>query len=111
MKILAVLDCINSEIDINGNQYWAFCWTDTETGKRVRGRISGGESNISCIIQEMVQNSQSVLVIRHEMKKRAFKHLTKEWLYAGCHPKDLAAFVKRELQIKESLVLATAWQL
>ena len=96
-RIKVILDCINSETDVNGNRYWAFRWTDTETGKQVTGTISGGESNISCLTQESGLEWNEFYYTRHVMKKREFKQLTAEWQYAGCPPSEIMAFIKNEL--------------
>ena len=104
-KIKAILDCINSMSDSSGNRYWAFRYTDCETGKQVVGNISGGESNISAILRYMPGTAKdgftdwdSVYYTRHEMPKRAFRELTADWPYAGCRPEDeLAPFIQKAL--------------
>lgn len=98
MKIKAILECINSEMDNNGNRYWAFRWTSTASGKTVRGTVSGGESNISCVVRQMGLGWESVYYIRTELPKREFRTQTGDYPYAGCAPGALAAFVKRELR-------------
>jgi hypothetical protein len=94
-KVKAILDCINSQSDMSGNRYWAFRYTDVETGKQVCGNISGGESNISAILRYLPGTNKdgftdwdSVYYTRHEMKKREFRELTNGWPYAGCRPED-----------------------
>jgi hypothetical protein len=97
MKIKAILSCINSARDNAGNCYWAFRWTDTETGKQVVGTISGGESNISWVREEMGFKAEEVYYYRQELPKREFRHLTADWEYAGCPPDKIAAFIKARL--------------
>lgn len=48
-KIQAILDIINSEADRAGNSYYAFRYTRCQDGKQARGKITGGQHNISCI--------------------------------------------------------------
>ena len=104
MRIAAILDCINSKADRAGNCYWAFRWTDTRTGKQVTGRISGGESNISCIPQFMVclatgiKDSRSIYTTRHEFPYREFITRTHEFPYAGSQPEELAVFIHKGLK-------------
>lgn len=106
-KIKAILDCINSNPDSSGNRYWAFRYTDTETGKQVVGIVSGGESNISAILRYMPGTSKdgladwdSVYYTRHELPKREFRTLTADWPYAGCRPDDeLVPFIKKALGV------------
>ena len=107
-KIKAILDCLNSETDRSGNRYWAFRYTDCETGKQVCGNISGDESNISAILRHMPETSKdgftdwdSVYYTRHEMKKREFRELTGEWAYAGCRPEDeIVPFILKGLEAR-----------
>src|SRR5215472_6464371 len=97
MKVRAILECLNSGRDLNGNRYWAFNYTDTETGKRVAGTVSGGESNVTMITRAMGLEWENVYYVRHELPKREFRRLTKEWNYAGCAPEALADYIRREL--------------
>jgi hypothetical protein len=46
MEIKGFLEIINSKRDVYGNCYYAFRYTDADTGKEVCGTISGGESNV-----------------------------------------------------------------
>jgi len=96
--ILGILNCINSRADLYGNRYWAFQYTDCETGNTVRGTISGGESNVYAIIREMGQTSETVHYIRTEdMPIREYNRTVKTWQYAGCRPEELVAFINRNL--------------
>lgn len=98
MKIKAILDTINSAQDNSGSCYWAFRWTDTETGKQVCATISGNHSNIHAIIMEYYGEwTTEVYCTSHELQKREFKRVTGDWPYAGCCPKELAKFVKDNL--------------
>ena len=94
MQIKAILECINSQTDLNGNRYWAFRFTDTQTGKQVCSNITGGESNISAILRVLGYEWNETYYYRSIMGKREFRSLTKEWEYAGCAPEALAAFVR-----------------
>jgi hypothetical protein len=97
-QIKAYLDCINSRTDMAGNRYWAFRYTDIETGKTVFGTISGGESNISCITRIMGYDWKEVIYTRHELPIREFDRLVKGAPYAGCNPEtELVPFIKKGL--------------
>jgi len=100
MEIYATLDIINSKADIYGNRYWAFRYTDHETGNNVEARISGGESNINAIRCHMGKVDgwdSGINTKRTEMKIREFNRLTKDWPHAGCSPEDLANYIKNNL--------------
>ena len=80
-----------------GNCEWAFCYTNAETGKVAKGKISGGRSNIKRILFELNGKSwepHNVVVVENELGIRAFNRLVKDWRYAGSQPEDLAKFVK-----------------
>ena len=103
MKIKAILQCLNSETDRSGNRYWAFRYTETESGKQVVGKISGGESNISAIRNEMGLEWDEVYYYRTEMGKRDFRELTADWSYAGCPPKEIAAHIRKGFAEQERI--------
>ena len=99
MKYTARLEIINSKTDRNGNRYWAFTFTDFQTGKTVSG-LGDGESNLSGMIRYWnVQNDydRSVIVDRAELPIRQYNRQTKGWKYAGCLPEDVAKFVRAGL--------------
>lgn len=99
MKYTARLEIINSKTDRNGNHYWAFTFTDFETGKTVQGTGSA-ESNIDMVRRYWNAPNdwdRSILSDRRELPIRQFDRLTKEWKYAGCLPEDVAAFIRAEL--------------
>ena len=93
---VARLECINSRADMYGNRYWAFVWTDCR-GTSVSATIRGGESNISDVIREMGLDCKQCLYTREEMPIREFNRLTRDWPYAGCPPKDIANFIKSQI--------------
>jgi hypothetical protein len=98
MRIRAILECVNSVRDLNGNCYWGFSYTDTETGKKVCGTVSGGESNVTMIIRALGMEWANVYYIRRELPKREFSRLTKSWNYAGCAAEALADYIQKELK-------------
>lgn len=95
--ITGFLHIIHSKRDLNGNVYWAFVYEDTETGKSVTGRISGGESNILAARFNLVEDSNSIRYTSTELKIREFNRTVKEYPYAGCHPLTIAAFIKQSV--------------
>lgn len=97
MRIKAILCCMNSVRDINGNRYWAFRYVDTATGKHVCGQVDGGESNVSCIVKEMGLTWDEVYYYREEIPKREFQRRVKDLPYAGCRSESLVAFINKEL--------------
>jgi len=105
MKTNALLVCLNSKIDKNGNCYYAFIYTDNTTEKVVQATISGGESNIYAIRGAcgMVLHGKDgwndgIRFSSEEMPIRKFDQLTKGWEYAGCRPETLAQFIKTKLE-------------
>lgn len=97
MKLYATLKAINSRRDVYGNCYWAFVYTDHESGQQVCGKISGGESNINGIRRCMDRVDGWDSGIRSENEElgiRDFNRMTKNWDYAGCTPEELAQFIK-----------------
>jgi hypothetical protein len=96
--ITGILNCINSRADMYGNRYWAFKYTDSETGKTVMGKISGGESNVYSIVREMGQTSETVHYFRTmDVPIREYNRLVKTWEYAGCRPEELVSFIHKAL--------------
>lgn len=97
--IVAILECINSRADLYGNRYWAFKYTDSETGNTVCGKISGGESNVYAIVREMGQTAETIhYVLTRDVAIREFNRMVKTWRYAGCRPEELVAFINRNLK-------------
>jgi hypothetical protein len=109
MKLTATLTAINSNVDRNGNCYWALRFVDHETGKVVHGLVSGGESNIYAILRYWNDGrapltktgdwNRSIQFLRESLPIRQFKALTAGWKYAGCDPQELAQFIRQELAI------------
>lgn len=106
--IKAALECINSKRDRAGNCYWAFRYTDNETGLQVCGTVSGGESNISGMLRHIATTCKdgmtdwdSVHYTRQEMPIREFDRMVKDWPHAGCLPEELAAFVESRIYAKQ----------
>ena len=98
--LTARLEIVSSKMDINGNRYWAFSFTDYATGKTVCASISGGHSNISAITfgwSEPGEYDRTIEVTCREMPIRAFNKLTKSFPYAGCTPAQLREWIKAEI--------------
>lgn len=94
-QITAILRILND----GGNQ-WAFAWTDCATGAQVQALISGGDSNIRSMVFYLNGGSWEPHSTYHydsELGKREFNRTTKDWPYAGCHPEELAKFVRENL--------------
>jgi hypothetical protein len=96
MKIKAILDIINSKKDRAGNCYWAFRWTDTETGKQVKGRISGNDSNLLWAANHIYPNHDYYYTM-HEVSVRDFNSDMMGWDYAGCNPHEIAAWITEKI--------------
>ena len=99
MKFTARLNIINSKTDTNGNRYWAFTFTDFETGKIAEG-TGDGESNINGMIRYWNAPNdwdRSIIVDREELPIRQFNRRVKGWKYAGCLPEDVAKFIRAEI--------------
>jgi hypothetical protein len=103
-EIRATLEAINSRRDRSGNCYWAFRFTDLESGQVVEGRICGGESNIYGIRCNLWTQTwdQSIQFSTTELPIREWNRLTKEWPYAGCTSEDLAEFIRIKLNSPNS---------
>lgn len=98
--IIAFLEAIYSERDLNGNTYWALRFTDCATGAVVCGTVCGGESNIYSILRYWGPADDWNRGIKFSvvpMKKREFQRLTKGWSYAGCTGEDLTQYIKENL--------------
>ncbi len=102
MKLVGTLTAINSRGDNCGNRYWALRYVCHETGKIVEGTVSGGESNIYAILQHWNDPDgwdRSVQFLRQEdLPIREFRRLVKDMSHAGCHPQDLAKFIRARLE-------------
>lgn len=99
-KIEHIITAIHSKRDRNGNVYWAFRYTEVETGKQVEATHSGGEGNLRGISYKMnggnfePRNTYFDVV---EMPIREFDRLTKAWPYGGCAPEDMVKFIRERL--------------
>ena len=99
-KYKGLLKAINSKGDIYGNRYWAFIFVDFKTGKQVAAKISGGESNIYAVLRYWnVPDDwdRSILFEQEELSIQVFDKTTKDYVYAGCSPQEIAAYIKKEL--------------
>lgn len=97
------LEILNSRLDVNGNRYWAFRFTDFITGREVVATYSGGESNARAMLHgwnpDQPQDwDRSIMVEESELKIREFNRLVKDWPYAGCEPAELRQFVKDRIK-------------
>lgn len=87
----------------DGERQWAFAWVDCATGESVQAMISGGDSNIRSMVFHLNGGSwepHSTYQYVSELGKREFNRTTKDWPYAGCHPEELAKFVRENLAAK-----------
>jgi hypothetical protein len=100
-KIKYIIRCLYSERDVYGNCYWAMQVTDTLTGERCFGTVSGGDSNIRCLKHEMGLEWDELYFYIEAMQKRAFFKLTKDWPHAGCTGEELISFVHKNLGKQE----------
>lgn len=73
-------------------------YVDCATGKQVFGTISGGESNIRGVIIKMGLKFDEYYFSKVEMPIRRYNTHVKDWLYAGCAPEELAAFINKNLK-------------
>ena len=105
MKITHQVTAHFSRRDRAGNCYWAFSYVSMRTGFGCSATTSGGESNIRAMILELShgvwKRNYTCTVVEHSI--REFNRMTKGWPHAGCHPKELAAFVRRNARMKENL--------
>lgn len=90
-----------SERDRNGNVYWAFQMVEHETGKVVRGLISGDDSNIYQITRFWNAHDdwdRTIQCITIGLSKKEFNRITAGWEYAGCRADDeIVPFIRRKL--------------
>jgi hypothetical protein len=98
-KSTGLLTAYSSNLDRDGNTYWALRYIDFEAGAAVYGKVEGGLSNIKEIIKTF-EGDESILFEHVTMNKVDFILLTNTWTYAGCDSETLAAFIKTELKIK-----------
>lgn len=99
MEIKYTLKAVNSKADIYGNRYYSFVFTELNTGKQVKATISGGESNIYGIKRHWDVDGwdESIYFSIEELKIREYNKLYKNMPYAGCESKDIAEYIKKEL--------------
>ena len=100
--MMQIMRVMNSLPDMFGNCYWAFSF-EKEDGKTVEATISGGASNIESAAMILGGGSweemrKTIMVVREEMKIREFNRMIRGWSYAGCLAKDIAEFIRKELQ-------------
>ena len=98
MKYTGTLEALYSRRDRNGNTYWALRYTCHASGRSVHGTISGGESNIFCASQYLDAPEYGRTLQRtQDFPIREFNRLTKGWEYAGCEPREIAAWIRKKL--------------
>jgi hypothetical protein len=97
MMIKGIMEIINSKRDTYGNCYYAFRYTDANSGQEVVGTISGGESNVYAAKRYLAEDANEIRAIYSELPIRQFNRLTKDWKHAGCPPEEIARFIKRSL--------------
>ncbi len=97
MKIKATLEIINSKADIYGNRYFAFVWTDNETGKSVTADLASSD-NVRLSYYSMGLTSPELNTVQTEMPIRQFNRFVKGLPYAGCASDDIAKFIKLNLK-------------
>lgn len=96
-QLRLILEFYNSRLDQNGNRYWAFRAISTTTGLAAEGTVTGGESNIACLLRPLGLAWNQVHTHHTALGKREFRSLTKPWPHAGCAPEELATFVKNHI--------------
>jgi hypothetical protein len=96
--LLAVIDCVSSLRDRAGNCYFAFTFTNCETGKGYSGTVSGGESNVKQIIFELCGQSWTGADAYHftwnALPIRQYERMTKGWPYAGCLGEEIVKRIR-----------------
>lgn len=101
--VKGILTAYYSKPDSAGNRYWAFAYTDAETGDTVRGTTTGGEVNINAIRMELNGGHwpppQQYVCATIGMAIREWGRMTKEWPHAGSQPAELAEFIRRGLAL------------
>jgi len=105
MKIKGILICFTSERDRYGNCYHALRYVSTDTGKFVEGSITGGESNVRAIRQELFEDGNEVFYIEQVVSKTEFKRLTADFEYLGCSPTELADKIVAGIRNRKRLKL------
>jgi len=69
------------------------------TDKSVSAKNTG--DNASHIYREMGLEASEVIQQNQEMKIREFDRMVKNWPSAGCRPDDLAAWIRKELEVQK----------
>ena len=96
MKIQAII------VIFNKDRQYAFRYIDTETGKKAEGFISGGESNITASFRDLGLGfefgNNYFYTIKEFRTERDYKIATKDMVYAGCAPSEIAQFIKDNLK-------------
>jgi hypothetical protein len=104
MKIQGILNIHHSKRDTSGNVYWAFSYTDTETGNSVNGHHTGGESNLRGITRHLGSPNgdwnRGIHITVNEYPIREFDRMIKDWDYAGCRSEDAAQWIRQRLGLK-----------
>jgi hypothetical protein len=102
MKEHATLTIISSRRDTFGNTYWAFRFVDHHTGCESVGTVSGGESNINRVrFGWSVPGEWDRGIVRNyvELGIRDFNRRTEDYPYAGSTPEEIAAYIRRDVNL------------
>jgi hypothetical protein len=100
-KIKAILEIINSKADRAGNCYYAFTYTDNETGKSVTaGTSCMQEGNVYRIKYELYPDDPNcVFITKTAMRVRPFEAMMKDLHNVGSNPKDMAKWITEALKL------------
>ncbi len=93
MKILGVCNVYNSKRDVYGNRYFAMEYTNTETGKVVRGHEVASSSNVEVALRERFPYKEfdvlPVVINRIELPIREYNRMVHSWKYIGSSPVEI----------------------
>lgn len=104
-KIKALVTFYSSKSCRYGNSYWAYTYTDTESGKDVNGQcgLLTGDSNLQLAVRLLHPTPHGttdwdVVRINHvEKKVREFGQMVKDWHFSGSDWNTIAAYIKTTL--------------
>ncbi len=92
-QIKAIITIFNSKRDRAGNCYWAFRYTDVDSGIQTEARITGTDNNILVAMRRLVGSAVNYHPVYDELPIRLFEAKTRPWPYAGCTPEEIAGFI------------------
>jgi len=95
-QIKATLQVFSAVVDTKGNRTWAFTWTDLPSYRHFSGATSC--RNVCLIYQELDLEAAEVLVTHQKMGIQNFNHMIRNWPSAGCTSRELAAWIRKELE-------------